>query len=109
MHNLLKATAAAVLLISGAAVAANAESFGPAAGGPGPSVATLPPTADLGPRTNSHNAIPGEGQAVAPSPKYVGPAPGASDAKASERFAPPAGYATDRSMQPYSGGTVRPN
>ena len=111
MQTLLKATAAALFLISGAAVAANAQSMGPAAGGPGPagpSVAALPP-ADQGPRTNSHNFIPGPTSAVAPSPKYIGPAPGASDAKPTEPFTPPPGYTSDRSMLPYNGGTVRPN
>jgi hypothetical protein len=108
MQTLLKGTAAALFLICGVAVTANAQSLGPSAGGPGPSVATLAP-ADLGPRAASHNSIPGSVPTVAPSAAYVGPAPGAGDAKLTPHWEPPANYMTDPSMRPYNGGTVRPN
>jgi hypothetical protein len=112
MQTLLKATATALFLVSGAAVMANAQSVGPAAGGPGvsgPSVATLPAPADMGPRTSSHNFIPSPHSSVTPSQAYVGPAPGASDAKVAPHYEPPATYTTDPSMHPYTTGTVRPN
>jgi hypothetical protein len=63
-------------LVAGIAFGAQAQTVS-GAPTPGTSIATLP--ADSGPRTNSHNTIPGPApQAVAPSPnKQLGVHPGA--------------------------------
>jgi hypothetical protein len=109
MHNLLKTAAAALLLASGMAMTANAQQVGPAAGGPGPSVATLPAPPDIGPRASSHNSIPAPQNPVTPSAAYVGPAPGASDAKTVPHYEPSGTWSSDPWMHPYQSGTVRPN
>lgn len=96
-------------LAAGIALGAQAQTAtGPA---PGPSLATLPPAGDQGPRPSSHLSIPqGEHVAVTPSPNYVGPAPGASTGQMPPHFDKSAGWEKDPTNKPYEAGlSPRPN
>ena len=96
-------------LAAGLALGAQAQTAsGPA---PGPSLATLPPAADQGPRPSSHLSIPqNEPVAVTPSPAYVGPAPGAGTGPMPPRFDKSADWDKDPSNKPYDAGKApRPN
>jgi len=77
---------------------------------PGPSVASLPP-AQQGPRASSYTAVPQAGHvAAAPSPAYIGPAPGAGTGHMPPRFEKSAGCDVDPANKPYDGGkSPRPN
>jgi hypothetical protein len=78
---------------------------------PGPSIATLPPAAEQGPRPSSYLSIPqGQHIAVTPSPAYVGPAPGAGTGQVPPRFEKSAGWDADPTNKPYDAGKgPRPN
>ena len=93
MLNLVKSTIAALVLSMGIAASAQAQQ--------GPSIADLPPP---GPRASSLMNIPHEPRPLAPSPQYIGPAPGAVDAGKSATFQKPAGYDNDIMMHPYNTG-----
>jgi len=72
------------------------------------SVANLPAQ---GPRASSENAVGGMAVATpAPSPTYVGPAPGAGTAPKTQAFQKPAGWDQDVSAHPYTSNMgPRPN
>jgi hypothetical protein len=90
MSSLVNSTAAALALLVGIAASAHAQQ-----------VADLPPA---GPRASSLMTVPVQPKALAESPKYIGPAPGATDAAKSAAFQKPAGYDNDVTMHPYNAG-----
>src|SRR5882672_5820543 len=93
MSNLVKSMIAALALLTGVATSAQAQQ--------GPSVADLPPA---GPRASSLLTVPTQRAAIPESPKYIGPAPGSSDASKAAAFQKPAGYDNDVTMYPYAAG-----
>jgi hypothetical protein len=48
--------------------------------------------------------VPTQRAAIPESPKYIGPAPGSSDASKAAAFQKPAGYDNDVTMYPYAAG-----
>ena len=93
MSKLVKATVASLALLAAVAVSAQAQQD--------PSVANLPPQT---PSTGS--VMPPA--VVPPSPKYVGPGPGASDASNGAAFQKPPNYDNDVSMHPYTAPGMGP-
>jgi hypothetical protein len=109
MSSLIKTALLSVSLVAGAAVAAHAQSV--ASLPPGAAAAPAPVTSPVGPSVAYPGPNPGSGyyggtvseqQAITPSPKYVGPAPGASDGSAPPHFDKPTGYDQDTSLHPYT-------
>jgi hypothetical protein len=92
MPYLVKSTVATFALLIAVAASAQAQQT--------PNVATLPPTA----ATGTVPSMP----AVAPSPKYVGPAPGSSDGSNGVAFQKPAAYDDDVNMHPYTAPGMGP-
>lgn len=105
MSTLTKSALLGLALVASIALGAQAQTA------PGPSLATLPPAAEQGPRPSSHLSIPqGEHVTVTPSPAYVGPAPGASTGSMPPRFDKSAGWEKDPTNKPYETGQApRPN
>ena len=93
MSKLIKATVASLALLAAVAASAQAQQD--------PSVANLPPQT---PSTSA--ATPPV--AVAPSPKYVGPGPGANDASNGTAYQKPANYDNDVNMHPYTAPGMGP-
>ena len=96
-------------LVAGIALGAQAQTAaGPA---PGPSVASLPPAAEQGPRPSSYLSIPqAQHVGVTPSPSYVGPAPGASTGAMPPHFDKSGAWDKDPTNKPYETGLApRPN
>jgi hypothetical protein len=104
MSSLIRPALLGLGLIAGITVGAQAQT---AMSGPNPatspSIASLPPVDE--PRDSSHNSIPGDNQhAVAPSPTYIGPAPGAGNGHMPPHFNKSADWDRDPVMHPYSSG-----
>ena len=93
MSKVIKATVASLALLVAVTASAQAQQV--------PSVANLPPQT-----SSTSPAMPPA--AVAPSPKYVGPGPGASDASNGTAFQKPANYDNDVSMHPYTAPGMGP-
>ena len=101
---LIKPIIVALGLTAGLALTAQAQTaqVGPAAGGPGPSIASLPPT-DQGPRVYSHTSITAPTEArVVPSAPYPGPNPGATNGVMPPHFDKPADWDQNAAYHPYS-------
>jgi hypothetical protein len=93
MSTFIKSSLAGLAMIIGTAAVAYAQT---------PNVANLPPQ---GPRTNSNTAIPAVPTASVPvSPKYVGPAPGASEGSVGTRYEKPADWDNRTELHPYTSG-----
>ena len=109
MSTLTKSALLGLGLVAGIALSAQAQTAsGPA---PGPSVASLPPAAEQGPRPSSHLSIPqGQHAVMTPSPGYVGPAPGASTGGMPPHFDKSGAWDKDPTNKPYETGLApRPN
>jgi hypothetical protein len=92
MSKLLMSTIAAILVLA-AAVGAQAQQS--------PSVATLPPAGAV-------TTAPGKPMTVAPSPQYVGPAPGATESANYANSQKPANYDNDVMTHPYTSPGMGP-
>ena len=90
-------------LVAGIALGAQAQTAsGPT---PGPSLATLPPAGEQGPRPSSYLSIrQGEHVAVTPSAAYIGPAPGAGTGAMPPHFERSAGWDADPTNKAYDAG-----
>ena len=90
MPKLLTSATAALILLAGVATAQAQLA---------PSVATLPPQGTV---------TAAEPMAVAPSPKYVGPAAGGPESANFAASQKPAGYDGDTTMRPYTSSGMGP-
>ena len=103
MSSFIKPALLGLGLIAGIALGAQAQTT---ASDPNPGasgIASLPPPDQ--PRASSHNSIPGQAEhAVAPSPAYTGPAPGASNGHMPPHFDKSADWDGNTALHPYSSG-----
>jgi hypothetical protein len=114
MMNLTKAFVLGLGLLTGVAVAAQAQDGSVASLPPGAATAATPaPSAGYpgpNPGTGFYGGTVTQQQPVVPSPQYVGPAPGAGYYGTGPAYQKPADYEANTGMHPYNGGTgPRPN
>jgi hypothetical protein len=110
MSSLIKPALLSLGLVAGIALSAQAQTapYGPNPGAG--SIASLPPSDS--PRASSHNSIPGVAEhAVAPSPAYVGPSPGAGNGHMPPHFNKSSDWDSNTALHPYttSGMGPKPN